>query len=151
MASGINIYSELLISRIRIVDIIGLRAISCSIKKLDIVVNLMTQRLELIYCEMLRGFTSEQSRFERLMLRLRSCYLWAQLSQTKAVSIRCMQHCYGTVRFIMYTVSHQAIIQLWSQHSNLLWQQKQHESVNKFLETRSSVIAERPCKVQRQP
>jgi len=36
---------------------------------------------------------------------------------------------------------------------NLLWQQKQptYESVNKLLETRSSVIAEKPCSAQRHP
>jgi len=41
----------------------------------------MTQRLELIYCEMLRGFSGEQSRFERLMLTLRSCY-WKERATT---------------------------------------------------------------------
>jgi len=67
-----------------------------------------------------------------------------------------MQHCYGTVRFIIYNTDskssgYYSTVKSTFKSSVTTKTQPTYELINQFLETRSLVIAERPCDAQRQP
>jgi len=72
--------------------------------------------------------------------------------------IRYMQHyyCYGTVRFIICNIDskssgYYSTVETIFKSAVTTKTQPTYESINQFLETRSSVIAERQCNAQRQP
>ena len=70
--------------------------------------------------------------------------------------IRYMQHCYGTVRFIIYNTDskspgYYSVVKSTSKLSDTTNTLTTYESTNKILEMCSLIIAERPRNAQRQP